>query len=123
MACDDVTPDNQTDQPLFLHQGADFDLAFTYTSSDGVTPVNITGYTFSMVLSEKKAGGTVAKTWTTADGDFSITTAASGTYALHIAASETTAMTPGTYFFDHNATVSTSTIPMAQGIIIVDEAA
>jgi len=123
VACDDVTPDNQTDQPLFLHQGADFDLAFTYTASDGTTPVNITGYTFSMVLSEKKAGGTVAATWTTADGDFSITTAASGTYVLHIAASETATMTPGTYWFDHNAAVGSLTPAMAQGIIIVDEAA
>lgn len=123
MACDDTKPSNELDQPLFIHQGADFDLSFTYTANDGTTPINITGYTFSMVLSEKKAGGTTVKTWTTADGDFSITAAASGTYALHIAASETTAMNPGTYFFDHNATASSAVIPMAQGIIIVDEAA
>jgi hypothetical protein len=123
MACDDTKPDNETAQPLFLHQGADFVQTFTYTTSDEVTPIDITGYTFSMVLAEKKAGGTIVKTWTTADGDFSIVTAASGIYKISIPASETTSMTPGTYWFDHNATVSSQIIPMAQGIIIVDEAA
>lgn len=96
---------------------------FTYTGPDEVTPINITGYTFSMVLAEKKAGGTVVKTWTSANSAFSIVTAASGIYKISIPASETTTMTPGTYWFDHNATVSTQTISMAQGIIIVDEAA
>ncbi len=123
MACDDTKPDNETSQPLFVHQGADFVQTFTYTASDEVTPIDITGYTFSMVLAEKKAGGTIVKTWTSADGDFSIVTAASGIYKISIPASETTGMTPGTYWFDHNAAVSSQTIPMAQGIIIVDEAA
>jgi hypothetical protein len=122
MACDDTLPSNQTTQPLYVHQGADFDLAFTYQDSTG-TAVNITGYTFEMVVVAKKPGGTAVATWNTAGGDFSITTAASGTFALHVAASETAALTPQVCFFDLIATSGTAKYPLAQGTLIIDEAA
>jgi len=56
MACDEITPPNQTSQPLFLHHGADFELAFTYQDSDGVAR-DITGYEFGMVVVGKNQGG------------------------------------------------------------------
>lgn len=123
MACDDTKPSFEWDQPLFIKQGADFVQTFTYTEPDEVTPINITGYTFSLILAEKKPGGTIAKTWTSADGDFSIVTAASGIYKISISATETADMTPGTYWADHLGFVSTQTVAMAQGSIIVLEAA
>lgn len=122
MACDDTTPDNQTDQPIFIHQGADFDLAFTYTDSAG-TAVNITGYTFEMTVVDKKAGGTAVATWSTAGGDFSITVAASGTFALHVAASETLLLSPSTCFFDLIATSGSAKYALAQGQIIINRKA
>ncbi len=122
MACDETIPDNQTTEPIFLHQGADFDLAFTYTDSAG-TAIDITGYTFEMTVVAKKAGGTAVATWNTAGGDFSITVAASGTFALHVAAAETAALTPGTCFFELIATNGAAKDALAQGQLIIDEAA
>jgi len=119
MACDEITPPNQTSQPLFLHQGADFDLAFTYQDSDGVA-VDITGYEFEMVVVEKKPGGTAVAAWNSTDGDFTITVAASGTFALHVDAAETTLLTPGMCFFDLNADNGGAIIALAQGQLIID---
>ena len=122
MACGEIIPSNQTTQPLFIHQGADFDLAFTYQDSAG-TAINITGYTFEMTVVEKKPGGTAVAVWNTAGGNFSITTAASGTFALHVAAAETTLLNPGPCFFDLIATNGTSKDALAQGSIIINRKA
>jgi len=118
VACDELIPDNQTDQPLFLHQGADFDLAFTYQDPDGVA-INITGYTFEMTVVEKKAGGTAVAVWNTTNGDFSITVAASGTFALHVAAAETLLLGAGSCFFDLIATNGAAKNALASGQIII----
>jgi hypothetical protein len=122
MACDNNTPPNQADQPLYIHQGADFTAAFTYQDPDGVA-INITGYEFVMTMVERKAGGVAAATWTSADGDFAITSAASGTFTLTVPASETAELVPGTYFYDLNATSSGAVTALAQGPIIVDQEA
>lgn len=118
MACDEINPSNQTDQPLFIHQGADFDLAFTYQDSAG-TAINITGYTFEMTVVEKKAGGTAVAVWNSTNGDFSITVAASGTFALHVAAAETILLNPGPCFFDLIATNGTAKNALASGQIVI----
>jgi hypothetical protein len=123
MACDNNTPPNQADQPLYIHQGADFNAAFTYQDPDGVA-INITGYEFVMTMVERKAGGDAAATWTSADGDFAITSAASGTFTLTVPAAETAELVPGTYFYDLNALVPGGAInPLMQGPIIVDQEA
>lgn len=122
MACEDTPPNNQTSEPIYIHQGADFDLAFTYQDPDAVA-INITGYTFEMTVVAKKAGGTAVATWNTAGGDFSITVAASGTFALHVAATETAALTAGTCFFELIATNGAAKDALAQGQLIINEAA
>jgi hypothetical protein len=122
MACDNNTPPNQADQPLYIHQGADFTAAFTYQDPDGVA-INITGYQFTMAMVERKAGGDAAATWTSANGDFAITSAASGTFTLTVPAAETATLVPGTYFYDLNATSSGAVTALAQGPIIVDQEA
>jgi len=122
MPCDNNTPPNQADQPLYIHQGADFSAAFTYQDPDGVA-IDITGYEFTMVMVERKAGGDAAATWTSADGDFSITSAESGTFTLTVPAAETATLVPGTYFYDLNATSSGAVTALAQGPIIVDQEA
>jgi hypothetical protein len=122
MPCDNNTPPNQADQPLYIHQGADFSAAFTYQDPDGVA-IDITGYQFTMAMVERKAGGDAAATWTSADGDFSITSAESGTFTLTVPAAETATLVPGTYFYDLNATSSGAVTALAQGPIIVDQEA
>ena len=122
MACDNNTPPNQADQPLYIHQGADFSAAFTYQDPDGAA-INITGYQFTMTMVERKAGGDAAATWTSVDGDFAITSAASGTFTLTVPAAETVELVPGTYFYDLNATSSGAVTALAQGPIIVDQEA
>ena len=121
MACDsNNTPPNQTDQPLFIHQGADFDATFTYQDPDGVA-IDITGYSFEMEVVKVKPGGESAATWTTADGDFSITSAITGEFALRVVATETAAMQAGTYWFDLSGTTTGGAVyALAQGQIIVD---
>ena len=120
MACNDTTPPNQSDQPLYIHQGADFNAAFAYQDPTGVA-INITGYQFTMTLVERKAGGEVEATWTTTDGDFSITSAAGGTFTLNVPASETVDIPTGTYFYDLNGTSPGGAIEaLAQGPVIVD---
>lgn len=123
MPCDNNTPPNQADQPLYIHQGADFSAAFTYQDPSGVA-IDITSYEFTMVMVERKAGGDAAATWTSADGDFAITNAASGTFTLTVPAAETATLVPGTYFYDLNALVPGGAInPLMQGPIIVDQEA
>jgi len=121
MACDsNNTPPNQTDQPLYIHQGADFDATFTYQDPDGVA-IDITGYTFELVMVKVKPGGQDVATWTTADGDFSITSAATGRFALRVTATETAAIPLGSYWFDLNGTTTGGAVyPLVQGQIIVD---
>jgi len=124
MACDsNNTPPNQTDQPLYIHQGADFDATFTYQDPDGVA-IDITGYTFEMTVVKAKPGGSSAATWTTDEGHFSITSAIGGEFALRVVATETAAMQTGTYWFDLNGTTTGGAVyPLAQGQIIVDQEA
>ena len=124
MACDsNNTPPNQTDQPLYIHQGADFDATFTYQDPDGVA-IDITGYTFELTMVKVKAGGELAATWTTSDGDFSIISAISGEFTLNVDAVETATLTPGSYWFDLNGTTNGGAVyPLAQGQIIVDQEA
>lgn len=120
MACDNNTPPNQTDQPLYIHQGADFDATFTYQDPSGVA-IDITGYTFELVMVKVKPGGQDVATWTTADGDFSIASAATGRFALRVTATETAAIPLGSYWFDLNGTTTGGAVyPLAQGQIIVD---
>jgi len=105
---------------LYIHQGADFDATFTYQDPSG-TAIDITGYTFELVMVKVKPGGQDVATWTTADGDFSITSAISGEFALNVDAVETATLTPGPYWFDLNGTTNGGAVyPLAQGQIIVD---
>jgi hypothetical protein len=123
MPCDNNTPPNQADQPLYIHQGADFSAAFTYQDPSGAA-IDITSYEFVMTMVERKAGGDAAATWTSADSDFAITSAVSGTFTLTVPASETAELIPGTYFYDLNALVPGGAInALAQGPIIVDQEA
>jgi hypothetical protein len=56
---------------LTVNQGATFSMTFTWLQDDGMTPVNLTGFTAEMQVREQ-AGGTLLTTFTTTDGSITL---------------------------------------------------
>lgn len=102
---------------ITIEKGGDYDKTFTW----GNPPVNITGYTAILKISDRKGGSTVYDTLTEIDG---LTLGGvAGTIAVHIEAADTTAYTfaRAVYFLKLiGPTPAFATKRLLEGAVIVD---
>lgn len=97
MSCDTT----ETDGPVGRYDGmvipadTDWTIVFTYLASDGVTPINLTGYTARAVM---QAAGQTSIELTTANSRITLGGSA-GTITLTLAASVTATMAATVYGF------------------------
>lgn len=83
---------------IVVDQGATIDRVFTWYQADGVTPVNLTGFSAHMQV-RSSAGGTLLADLSTAEGQISLGEAA-GTITLNVAAAVTAGWTFGGGVYD-----------------------
>lgn len=102
---------------LTCYQGSTFDKQFTVTQSG--TPVNWTGYTGKMqVRRYKDQNSTVLLTLTNGAG-VSLGGSA-GTISLAITAAQSSALTPGIYYYDVELTSGATVVRILNGKFILD---
>jgi hypothetical protein len=81
---------------ITIFRGEDISLAFTtYTTDTGTTAENISNWTLAFSVAESR--NSTSKLITAAG---SITAAASGTFSVTLAATDTDNIAPGSYFWD-----------------------
>jgi hypothetical protein len=101
-------------QTLYIDQGADFQTGITLYADNGITPLNLTGYSFTSQLRKSYASST-ATTFTC-----TIPLPTTGQVVLSLSAAQTGALKSGRYLYDIEM-VDTSnfrTRPV-EGVIIV----
>jgi hypothetical protein len=101
-------------QALYIDQGANFSTGITLYADNGITPLNLTGYTFSSQMRKSYASST-ATTFTC-----TVPTPSNGQIILSLTPNQTSALKAGRYLYDIEM-VDTSnyrTRPV-EGIIIV----
>lgn len=101
-------------QALYLDQGADFRTGVTLYADNGITPLNLTGFTFSSQMRKSYASSTATT--------FTITVPAplTGQVILSLSVAQTSALKPGRYLYDIEMVDATGyrTRPV-EGIVIV----
>ena len=101
-------------QALYIDQGANFSTGITLYADNGITPLNLTGYTFTSQMRKSYASST-ATTFTC-----TVPSPANGQIILSLTPNQTSALKAGRYLYDIEM-VDTSnyrTRPV-EGIIIV----
>lgn len=84
---------------LIIEQGADWQPSFQYLEQDGVTPVNLTGYTARMQIRKTVADANKEADLTTENAKLSIS-GATGEVFVHLSAAETRQMNFVTAVYD-----------------------
>ena len=104
--------------------------ATTFTVTNGATgiyisggiataPVNVTGYSAELQLRSLPSDPTAVLSLSTADGEITVT-GASGEFAVHATAAQTTNIDEGTYYYDIEITSGTGIVTrLAQGQVVV----
>lgn len=108
------------DQPFFIVAGDDASLAFTIYSSDGETPINLTGATISWQLRSSWDSPTVLIDKNLSSG-ITVTVAEAGMFTVDLNDIDTEEIIPGRY--PHAAKVTDSaandtTVSLGFGIIL-----
>jgi hypothetical protein len=100
-----------------IEQGADWYVNFQWKDSTG-TPINVTGYTAALQIRTSPLAKTTVLSLTNGSG---ITiTGATGLFAIHATAAQTTAITNGTYAYDMEITSGSGVVTrLVQGTINV----
>lgn len=101
-------------QALYMDQGADFSTGITLYSDNGITPLNLTGYTFAAQMRKSFASST-AYTFTC-----SIPNPTTGQLILTMSAATTNGIKSGRYLYDVEMVDTTNykTRPI-EGVVIV----
>lgn len=101
-------------QALYIDQGADFSTGITLYADNGITPLDLTGYTFSSQMRKSYASST-ATTFTC-----SAPNPSTGQLILTLTSTQTGALKPGRYLYDIEMVDLTSyrSRPV-EGIVIV----
>jgi len=101
-------------QALYIDQGADFTTGITLYSDNGITPLNLTGFTFSSQMRKSYASSTSTTFTITAPQP------TTGQVILSLTAVQTAALKAGRYLYDIEMVdnVSYRSRPV-EGIIIV----
>lgn len=101
-------------QALYIDQGADFSTGITLYSDNGITPLNLTGYTFSSQMRKSYASST--STTFTVTVPYPLT----GQVILSLTAVQTGALKAGRYLYDiEMVDAQTYRSRPVEGIIIV----
>jgi len=99
-----------------IEQGADWFVNFQWKDSTGA-PINVTGYTAALQIRTSPLAKTTVLSLTNGSG---ITiTAATGLFAIHATAAQTTAITNGTYSYDMEINNGGIITRLVEGIIRV----
>ena len=101
-------------QALYIDQGADFSTGITLYSDNGITPLNLTGYTFTSQMRKSYASSTATTFTVTAPNPLT------GQIILSLTAVQTAALKSGRYLYDIEmlSNLSYRSRPV-EGIIIV----
>lgn len=101
-------------QALYIDQGADFSTGITLYADNGITPLNLTGYTFSSQMRKSYTSST-ATTFTC-----STPNPTTGQVILTLTATQTGALKAGRYLYDIEMVDTTTyrTRPV-EGVVIV----
>ena len=111
-----VTVANATQSNFTVTNGA---TGIYISGGIATAPVNVTGYTAELQMRSLPQDPTAVLTLTSASGAISIT-GASGEFAVHATAAQTSAIDEGTYYYDIEITSSTGIVTrLAQGQIVV----
>lgn len=84
---------------LIIEQGADWQPVFQYLDEDGMTPIDLTGYSARMQIRQTAWDPTVLADMTTGNGKITIS-APTGEVAIHLTAAETSALSFATAVYD-----------------------
>lgn len=83
-----------------IYQGSIFQEFFTWYESDGVTPIDMTGYTAKMQVRKTVKSATTLLDLTTENGGINITDAANGVFNIYVSAVDTEDLVAGTGVYD-----------------------
>ena len=101
-------------QALYIDQGADFSTGITLYADNGITPLDLTGYSFTSQMRKSYASST-ATTFAC-----SVPNPSTGQVILTLTASQTGALKPGRYLYDiEMVDLTTYRTRPVEGIVIV----
>jgi hypothetical protein len=101
-------------QALYIDQGADFSTGITLYSDNGITPLNLTGYTFSSQMRKSYASSTATTFACT------VPNPTTGQVILTLTANQTGALKAGRYLYDiEMVDVTTYRTRPVEGVVIV----
>jgi hypothetical protein len=101
-------------QALYIDQGADFSTGITLYADNGMTPLDLTGYSFTSQMRKSYASST-ATTFAC-----SVPNPSTGQVILTLTASQTGALKPGRYLYDiEMVDLTTYRTRPVEGIVIV----
>jgi hypothetical protein len=101
---------------FYCEQGATFSSLLTWKDQDG-DPINVTGYSAAMQVRSKPCTDPIL-TLTSSNGKIALG-GALGTITLTLAATETDDLTPGTYIYDLELTLSGVVTRLIEGSFTV----
>jgi len=107
-------------EKLCISQGSDYDHTFVYTEKDGVTPIDITGFTVRMKFKPDYDDDTILYEATSAGGEFTIPNGTDGEIELSIANTVTEAWPFEDAVYDIEIVSATSKVTrILQGIVVL----
>lgn len=107
-------------EKLCISQGSDYDHTFVYTEKDGVTPIDITGFTVRMKFRPDYDDATILYEATTALGQFTIPNGIDGEIELSIPNADTTAWAFDEAVYDIEIVSPTSKVTrILQGVVVI----